>query len=103
MSSDRSERTVYRITAADLDAVAGHELTDEQLDTFERAIGFSSVPEAVETILDSIVIVPGEDDDRLYNRIAEHDAGEHTTSWTGCPVCEAWTDLPQQRKRLGLD
>lgn len=50
----RDERTVYRITAADLDAIAGFQLTDEQLDTFEQAIGHSSVPEAVETVLDSI-------------------------------------------------
>lgn len=56
MSSDRTERTVYRITAADLDAVAGFELTDEQLDRFEGAIEHSSVPEAVTIILDSIVI-----------------------------------------------
>lgn len=27
--------------------------------------------------------------DRLYNRCAEHAEGEHVTSWNGCPACES--------------
>lgn len=26
--------------------------------------------------------------DRLWNRVAEHQDGEHATSWDGCPICE---------------
>ena len=43
-----------------------------------------------------------DEDDLLYNRIEDHDADEHVTSWDGCPVCEGWDNLAELRERLRL-
>lgn len=47
----RVARTVYRLTAADLDAHAGRELTDEELEVLARALGNSSIPDAVSEVV----------------------------------------------------
>jgi hypothetical protein len=60
---DRDKRTVYRLSAADLDSLAGRELTEEELTTFEKAIEWSSAGEVVQTILDSMGLTPSEDED----------------------------------------
>lgn len=43
------------------------------------------------------------DQDRLYNRVTEHNDGEHTTSWRECPWCEGDSDLASViERRYGL-
>ena len=34
--------------------------------------------------------------DRLWSRVDEHEHGEHTTSWAGCPSCEGDWDLSEE-------
>lgn len=45
--------------------------------------------------MDPIILsgIPNAECDRLYNRVAEHVAAEHVTSWDGCPLCEGDIDL----------
>lgn len=73
----------------------------EQSGHFERTIidftygmGEPSEPEDSEDPMDL---------DELDCLISDHDDGEHTTSWDGCPVCEEWDNLADLRQRLGLD
>lgn len=42
------------------------------------------------------------DVEEMLDLIEAHDAGEHTTSWDDCPVCEQRDDLAQLREYLGL-
>lgn len=34
--------------------------------------------------------------DRLWNRVDEHEHGEHVTSWAGCPSCEGDWGLSEE-------
>jgi hypothetical protein len=56
----RDERTVWRLVASDIDAVAGRELTDDELDFVARALDNSTVNECVIGAVDQI---PGHLDD----------------------------------------
>ena len=45
--SDYRDQTIWRVTAADLDAMAGRRLTDDELNRVGKVVGFSSIPEAL--------------------------------------------------------
>lgn len=47
---DRTQRTVYRLTAADLDAIAGRTLSDEELEQVVKSIDANDV---VADVIDS--------------------------------------------------
>lgn len=51
---NREDQTVWRLTAADLDAYAGRELSDDELFLFGEAFGNSSVNECIEGVLGSV-------------------------------------------------
>lgn len=50
----RDDRTVWRVTAADLDALAGRELTEEELQRVAKAIDHSTAGEAVEAAVEQV-------------------------------------------------
>ena len=50
----REDLVVWRLTAAALDRIAGRRLTDSELERIGRAIGHSSIPEALEVIVDAV-------------------------------------------------
>jgi hypothetical protein len=51
---DRSEQTVYRLTAADIDGYTGRRVADDELGEVAKAIGHSSVPEAVSEVVHAV-------------------------------------------------
>lgn len=68
--SGRSEVTIYRLTLADLDALAGREVTDEEVRSIEKALEFGDETQ------DVVNTVCGLDDDE------EHP--EHIDCAIGC-------------------
>jgi hypothetical protein len=53
--ADRSNRTAWRVTAADLDALAGRELTDDELERAATCIDNSTANEAIAAAVDQVV------------------------------------------------
>lgn len=60
---DRNDRTVWRLTAADLDDHAGRTLTDEQLDAIAFSMDHSSVSECVHGAIDQLELPDTDDED----------------------------------------
>jgi hypothetical protein len=48
---DRSEQTVFRLTATDIDEQAGRKVTDDELARVAKALGHSSIPDAVSDVV----------------------------------------------------
>lgn len=59
---DRTDRTAWRVTAADLDEMAGRELTDEELTRIVSGILNSTASEAIEAAVDQVVPPEVEED-----------------------------------------
>lgn len=52
--ADRADRTVWRVTAADLDALAGRALTDDELARVANAIDHSTANESIAAAVDQV-------------------------------------------------
>lgn len=77
VADKRDERVVWRLTAADADAIAGCTLTDDELERLGVAIGWSSIPEALSEVLSSITAGrhPDHDDDGAQRFVADESDG----------------------------
>lgn len=56
--SDRTDITLWRFTAADADALAGRTLTADELERIGRAVGFSSIPDALDEVVGAVADEP---------------------------------------------
>ena len=61
-AAGRDTRVVWSLSAADLDRIAGRTLTDDELDRIGRAVGHSSIPEALEVVVDAVAGSTREED-----------------------------------------
>jgi hypothetical protein len=63
-AAGRDTQVVWSLSAADLDRIAGRTLTDDELDRIGRAVGHSSIPAALEVVVDAIAGSTTEEDGR---------------------------------------
>lgn len=77
-SETREERNVYRLTAADVDAHAGREVTDGELRRIVKTLEFSELGEVVTAVLDSCMDGLTDDEDPMKRPCEEcrADAGQ---------------------------
>jgi GNAT superfamily N-acetyltransferase len=80
--TDRAGRAVWTLTAADLDRIAGHRLTDDELEHIGRAIAHSSIPQALEEVIAALAdsTSPIEEDERTAEVNPDL---RHRLSWEG--------------------
>lgn len=52
---NRSENIVYQLTLTDIDRIAGREVTTQEAQSIARAIPFSSIPDALDVVVSSVV------------------------------------------------
>lgn len=60
---DRNTRTAWRVTLGDLDEAAGRIVTDDEAEQIAKGLGYSTIWESVEAVVQSVCGFPDDEDE----------------------------------------